>query len=180
MRLHNIEQILGIVLAVAISLYIWLGGYAFIIYGVVAIAALVLYILQRPQKQKRAESKPTTMQSADLKQLSDQIVAGRREQGRKLLAVAEQIKAERAEYSRMIERLLDWYLEYLRDNGIYHNDLYQYLLTRIKDRQKQAKAPYLKRELNQSKVVVRAIMRGEQAQKIIERLESEQDGYSQE
>lgn len=181
MKTHNLSQILVLVLAVAISLYFWLGGYAYIVYGAVVVVAVSIYLLRgRTSVKKDVERKPTIVKSSELKELSIKIEAKRKEQGRKLVAVAEQIKALSPKYNRLIERLLDWYLEYLRDNGIYHQDLYQYLLVRIKDRQKEAKAHYLKRELELSKILIRAIMRGEDAHKIVERLEIVEDEDSQE
>ena len=181
MKTHNLSQILVLVLAVAISLYFWLGGYAIIVYGAVVVVVVSIYLLRgRTSVKKDVEHKPTIVKSSELKVLSIKIEAKRKEQGRKLVAVAEQIKALNPKYNRLIERLLDWYLEYLRDNGIYHQDLYQYLLVRIKDRQKEAKAHYLKRELELSKILIRAIMRGEDAHKIVERLEIVEDEDSQE
>lgn len=181
MKTHNLSQILVLVLAVAISLYFWLGGYAYIVYGAVVVVVVSIYLLRgRTSVKKDVERKPTIVKSSELKELSIKIEAKRKEQGHKLVAVAEQIKALNPKYNRLIERLLDWYLEYLRDNGIYHQDLYQYLLVRIKDRQKEAKAHYLKRELELSKILIRAIMRGEDAHKIVERLEIVEDEDSQE
>lgn len=181
MKTHNLSQILVLVLAVAISLYFWLGGYAYIVYGAVVVAVVSIYLLRgRTSVKKDVERKPTIVKSSELKELSIKIEATRKEQGRKLVAVAEQIKALSPKYNRLIERLLDWYLEYLRDNGIYHQDLYQYLLVRIKDRQNEAKAHYLKRELELSKILIRSIMRGEDAHKIVERLEIVEDEDSQE
>ncbi|MBQ7310670.1 MAG: hypothetical protein IJW88_03995 [Alistipes sp.] len=181
MKTHNLSQILVLVLAVAISLYFWLGGYAYIVYGAVVVVVVSIYLLRgRTRVKKDVERKPTIVKSSELKELSIKIEAKRKEQGRKLVAVAEQIKALNPKYNRLIERLLDWYLEYLSDNGIYHQDLYQYLLVRIKDRQKEAKAHYLKRELELSKILIRAIMRGEDAYKIVERLEIVEDEDSQE
>lgn len=181
MKTHNLSQILVLVLAVAISLYFWLGGYAYIVYGAVVVVVVSIYLLRgRTSVKKDVERKPTIVKSSELKELSIKIEAKRKEQGRKLVAVAEQIKALNPKYNRLIERLLDWYLEYLRDNGIYHQDLYQYLLVRIKDRQKEAKAHYLKRELELSKILIRATMRGEDAHKIVERLEIVEDEDSQE
>lgn len=181
MKTHNLSQILVLVLAVAISLYFWLGGYAYIVCGAVVVVVVSIYLLRgRTSVKKDVEHKPTIVKSSELKELSIKIEAKRKEQGRKLVAVAEQIKALNPKYNRLIERLLDWYLEYLRDNGIYHQDLYQYLLVRIKDRQKEAKAHYLKRELELSKILIRAIMRGEDAHKIVERLEIVEDEDSQE
>lgn len=178
MKTRNLSQILVLVLAVAISLYFWLGRYAVIVYAVVVAVVLSIYIWHR--KSKKAEHRPLTDLTAVPKDISAQIAHRRKEQGRVLLALSEQIKAQAPEHSRMVERLLDWYLEYLRGNGIYHQDLYQYLLVRIKDRQKEAKAHYLRRELEQSKIVIRAIMRGEEAAKIVERLEFGEDVDSQE
>ena len=178
MKTRNLSQIFVLLLAVAISLYFWLGRYAFIVYGVVIAVVIPVYIWHR--KAKKVEHRPCTDLAAVPKDISAQIAHRRKEQGRVLLALSEQIKAQAPEHNRMVERLLDWYLEYLRDNGIYHQDLYQYLLVRIKDRQKEAKAHYLRRELEQSKIVIRAIMRGEEAAKIVERLEFGENVDSQE
>ena len=79
-----------------------------------------------------------------------------------------------------MERLLDWYMEYLKSNVIYHQDLYDYLLTLIKERRKTAKANYLICELERSKIVVRSLIRGKDAAQIVELLDEEDNDDSQE
>ena len=182
LTMRSSSQITVLVLAVALSLYFWLGYYAFIIYALVAVAlALYLYLSQfRTKKTTKTESTSAVVPTQEFQQRDEQIVCRRKQQGQRLLVVAEQIKSSRSEYSRLMERLLDWYLEYLRDNMLYHQDLYHYLLLQIKERSKTAKANYLKRELQQSKLVVRALMRDQDATKIVERLDSAEDEDSQE
>lgn len=180
--MRSSSQITVLVLAVALSLYFWLGYYAFIIYALVAVA-LALYLYHshfRAKKTAQTRSTSAVAPTQELQQRDEQIVCRRKQQGQRLLTVAEQIKSSRSEYSRLMERLLDWYLEYLRDNMLYHQDLYHYLLLQIKERSKTAKASYLKRELQQSKLVVRALMRDQDATKIVERLDSAEDEDSQE
>lgn len=180
--MRSSSQITVLVLAVALSLYFWLGYYAFIFYALVAVAlAIYLYLSHfRAKKTTKTVSTSAVAPTQELQQRDEQIVCRRKQQGQRLLAVAEQIKSSRSEYSRLMERLLDWYLEYLRNNMLYYQDLYHYLLLQIKERSKTAKASYLKRELQQSKLVVRALMRDQDATKIVERLDSAEDEDSQE
>jgi hypothetical protein len=140
--MRSSSQITVLVLAVALSLYFWLGYYAFIFYALVAVAlALYLYLSHfRAKKTTQTQSTSAVAPTQELQQRDEQIVCRRKLQGQRLLTVAEQIKSSRSEYSRLMERLLDWYLEYLRDNMLYHQDLYHYLLLQIKERSKTAKA----------------------------------------
>lgn len=179
MKVRNLPQILVLALALAISLYFWLGIYAIIVYVLVVAVVLTLYFWPRMLTVKRKVDRQPSSPQVVVEEMSKQIVERRKEQGRLLLSVCEQIKSLKPEYNRLVERLLDWYLEYLRDDGIYHQDPNQFLLSRIKERRKEAKAQYFKRELEMSRIIVRAIMRGEDASAIVERLESDVYDVSQ-
>ena len=155
-----------LLLAVAISLYFWLGTVAFIIYGVVGVLSIAV-LITRYVARRRANAKPavaiksTIRQSSknDFQQRNEKIVARRKEQCSRFFEVADGISRRQPEHSRLIERLMGWYSQYLHEGISAHQDLYDYLLLEIKERMATARASYLKRELELSKLVVRALMR---------------------
>lgn len=177
-----ITQIVVLILAVVISLYFWLGYWAFVILGAVALALASFYFLRRigAKRQEKSPIQRKVEQSHTFVVQVDKIIERRREQGRKLVAVADQIERLRPKHRRAVERLLDWYMEYLKSNVIYHQDLYDYLLTHIKERRKTAKANYLICELERSKLIIRSLIRGKDAAQIVELLDQEDNEDSQE
>lgn len=176
------SQILVLVLAVILSLYFWLGTLALVIVCSVALLFFLLYLWRRrvPRKSEDVPKRSQRGERSTFVERSEKIVERRRAQGRRLVEVAEQIESIKPDYKRLLERLLDWYFDYLKSNTIYHQDLYDYLLQVIKERNATAKAQYLKRELQHSKAIVRCLIRGFDAQRIVEQLEAHDDDNTQE
>ena len=176
-----ITPIVVLILAVVISLYFWLGYWAFAIVGVVVVACALFYFLRRigVKRVDNCPTEPRVGQTHPFVERTDKIIERRREQGHRLVAVAEQLERLRPEHKRAVERLLDWYMEYLKSNVIYHQDLYDYLLTLIKERRKTAKANYLICELERSKIFVRSLIRGKDAAQIVELLDKQDNDDSQ-
>ena len=176
-----ITPIVVLTLAVVISLYFWLGYWAFVIVGVVVVACALFYFLRRigVKRVDNCPTAPRVEQTHPFVERTDKIIERRREQGHRLVAVAEQLERLRPEHKRAVERLLDWYMEYLKSNVIYHQDLYDYLLTLIKERRKTAKANYLICELERSKIVIRSLIRGKDAAQIVELLDKQDNDDSQ-
>ena len=166
------SQIAVLLLAVVLCLYFWLGYWAVaaILFGGVVLA-VVIAIRRRSTKaiESQGVAKPSSVR---VEKSRDEVIAERRRaQGRNFFAAAEQIVKMRTDLQRTVERMLDWYSDYLKSNGVYHTELYDYMLQRIKERQQSAKASYLKRELNISKSIIRSLMRGYSAEQILERLD---------
>ena len=91
MKTRNLSQILVLVLAVAISLYFWLGRYAVIVYAVVAAVVLSVYIWHR--KSKKTEHTPHTSLAAVPKDISAQIAHRRKEQQARLQKKMDRLMA---------------------------------------------------------------------------------------
>ena len=127
-------------------------------------------------KRRRAEaaSKESINRTAPqraksgFQQRNEAIAARRKEQCSHFFMVADAIGRRLPEQSRMIERLMGWYSQYLREGTVAHKDLYDYLLGEIKERMATAKASYLKRELELSKQFIRALIRRRDMEEIVE------------
>lgn len=165
------SQIAVILLAVQLCLFIWLGYWAFLPLALIAVAMIVVWIV-RKRSCKNADNKAVrAVVAPQLKDRETQAIEARKEQGRNIFGTLHKMVALNPEAERVVNRLLEWYGDYLKSNGIYHTSPYDYLLQRIKERANEAKAAYLKRELVQSKVIVRAMMRGASAEQILESIE---------
>lgn len=164
-----------LLLAVVISLYFWLGAVAFIVYVVVGVAVIAVWIA-RYIARRRADIAPSAARKSSIRQLSksdfqqrnETIAARRKEQCKHFFDVVDGVSRRLPEQSRLIERLMGWYSQYLSEGTAAHKDLYDYLLVEIKERMTTARASYLKRELELSKRVVRALMRRCDEEQIIE------------
>ena len=167
------SQMAIVLLAVLLSLYFWLGYWAIVVALIVVIAIVVVAIFKANRRKKSADNsqfkpKPIT---ATLKDRSAEIIEDRKEQADHFFDTARLISASKPELERVVGRLLDWYTDYLKTNSVYQYSVYDYMLNRIKKRQREAKASYLKRELQVSKTIIRAMMRGCGVDEILERLE---------
>lgn len=176
------SQIWVLLLALAISLYFWLGYWVFALYAVAGVAAVAVWLVRRRGAKVTAEDvaprQEGKQESNHFGKLASRAIERRREQGKRLYAVADAIESRLPQHKRMIKRLLDWYLDYLRGDEIYHKDLYDHLLALIKERLTTAKAAYLRRELELSRQVVRYAMRPLTVEQIVEKLEQEDDAES--
>lgn len=167
------SQIAIVLLAVLLCLYFWLGYWALVGLAVVVVAIVVIALIRVCKRKKSADNKAFNPKpiSVEIKDRNSEIINGRKEQGVHFFDTARQIIASKPEFERAVNRMLDWYSEYLRESSFYHISVYDYLLNRIKERQSEAKASYLKRELQASKIIIRAMMRGCSVSQILERLE---------
>ena len=165
------SQIAVVLLAALLCLYIWLGYWVLVAVAVVAVALLVLWVV-RLLRRKQPEDNPVRVAVAPQPKDRERVaVEKRRQQSESVFNTLRQLAVLRPESEREVNRLMEWYTEYLKSNSVYHISPYDYLLQRIKDRQSEAKAAYLKRELAESKGIVRAMMRGLSAERILESIE---------
>ena len=123
------SQILVLVLAVILSLYFWLGTLALVIVCSVALLFFLLYLWRRrvPRKSEDAPQRSQRGERSTFVERSEKIVERRRAQGRRLVEVAEQIESIKPDYKRLLERLLDWYFDYLKSNETSTGDNYNVL-----------------------------------------------------
>ena len=94
----------------------------------------------------------------------------RRAQVEVIISFSEAVSRSELDMDRVVKRFDDWYLEYAKQNGLYHKDLYDFILESCKERLKSAKADYLKSELRLSIDIVRQFMRGRSVEQVVETL----------
>lgn len=163
-------QILILLLAVALYLYFGLGWIAVVVY-LVAVAMLwigvVLYKRKSEQQDLELQQPESKVVKRDLDALT---LERRRAQVEVIISFSEAVSRSELDMDRVVKRFDDWYLEYAKQNGLYHKDLYDFILESCKERLKSAKAEYLKSELRLSIDIVRQFMRGRSVEQVVETL----------
>ena len=160
-----------VLLVAAIVYLVFLVGWWTVVICVVIGLCVILYNLYR--RRKFAPQEPT-LPPIDVDGLTHQIInanmARRKQQSKVVLKLVESVDVDDPAIGRLIKRLADWHLDYLRDGEIYHHDLYDYLLKSARERLKSARAPYLQQELRYTVDLIRSLMRGADVDSIIENL----------
>ena len=137
---------------------------------------VALYHLYLRRKFTAHESTPPAV---DVDGLTQQIMAAnmarRKQQSKIVLDLIESVGVDDPTIGRLVKRLADWHLEYLRDGEIFHHDLYDYLLRNTKERLKSARASYLQQELRYTIDLIRSLMRGVDVVVIVKNLREKLD-----
>lgn len=165
-----------VLLVAAVVYLIFLVGWWTVAIGVVVGLCVALYRLYLRRKFAAHEPTPPAV---DVDGLTHRIVAAnmarRKQQSKTLLDLIESVGVDDPSIGRLVKRLADWHLEYLRDGEIFHHDLYDYLLRNTKERLKSARASYLQQELRYTIDLIRSLMRGVDVVVIVKNLREKLD-----
>lgn len=168
----NLSQIYVLILALLVFLYFLLGIWGVII-PVAGVAIYLLYRLYRAMASRR-KVRIESVQGYKVEISPEQrAIERRRAQCETIRSFAIAVEGGDLQIDRLIRRMLDWHLDYSRKNEIYHIDLYDYLIDKAKERLKDARADYLKRELRLTIAIVRQLIKGRTISSTIEWLREE-------
>lgn len=155
------SQIAAMVMAALITLYFWLKWWVVVLCLFVLLSCLIWYIVRRRRTTATQIFETKSIKEENpVVERQKQFIERRKTQGEAIRTLSFIISSQNKSCNRVINHLLDWHLEYSRNNMIYHTDLYDYLIDCAQQRLKTAKADYLKHELRLAITVVRKFMRG--------------------
>lgn len=168
-----------VLLALLVYLYFLVGRWIVILYalaGAVVVAKVCRnYYLRR---WRRRESARLAEGSELTQQIGANNIERRKGQSYTMRKFVALTNSQEINIRRFVNRIANWHLEYLHRNGIYHIDLYDYLIDRAKERLKNAEAHYHKQELRLTIELVRTLMRTGDEHEALNMLKDRLDGIS--
>ena len=163
------SHIAVLIVALTLYLYFWQGWIAVAtLYGVVVVALVCYGVVKARGKKAKPQQRSVVAHSEVRRDIMEQQISRRREQGETLRCLAICLEQRDESFVRLAERIMDWHLEYSRANGIYHSDLYDFILDKCKERLRSAEAEYLKRELRVTIEIIRSLMRKQSVEDVVQ------------